>query len=206
MSVMLSAASCLRWFCRLCSVDEKSLLAEIEQLDEEARNNAPLFLPYLSGERTPHNDPYATGVFHGLTPEHQRAALGYAVLEGVAFGMVDGLDALRAAGTDVAELSLVARAACIGHSCWPTRCRCASSPMWAARPVVRWVRRAWPGWPMAAMKPRCAASRHSRRCTSPMRQGVRPAGAVATLSGDLCAVCALAGRECLSAALTCAGT
>ncbi|WP_420105175.1 xylulokinase [Herbaspirillum huttiense] len=107
MSVMLSAASCLRWFCRLCSVDEKSLLTEIEQLDEEARNNAPLFLPYLSGERTPHNDPYATGVFHGLTPEHQRAALGYAVLEGVAFGMVDGLDALRAAGTDVAELSLV---------------------------------------------------------------------------------------------------
>ncbi|MGC8011161.1 xylulokinase, partial [Salmonella enterica] len=58
MSVMLSAASCLRWFCRLCSVDEKSLLTEIEQLDEEARNNAPLFLPYLSGERTPHNDPY----------------------------------------------------------------------------------------------------------------------------------------------------
>ncbi|MGL1292508.1 hypothetical protein ACSTJK_24545, partial [Vibrio parahaemolyticus] len=42
-----------------------------------------------------------------MTPEHQRAALGYAVLEGVAFGMVDGLDALRAAGTDVAELSLV---------------------------------------------------------------------------------------------------
>ncbi|MBP0598407.1 xylulokinase [Herbaspirillum sp. LeCh32-8] len=107
MSVMLSAASCLRWFCRLCSVDEKSLLAEIEQLDHEQRANAPLFLPYLSGERTPHNDPYASGVFHGLSPEHQRAALGYAVLEGVAFGMVDGLDALRAAGTDVSQLSLV---------------------------------------------------------------------------------------------------
>jgi xylulokinase len=107
MSVMLSAASCLRWFCRLCSVDEKSLLAEIEQLDDEQRANAPLFLPYLSGERTPHNDPYASGVFHGLSPEHQRAALGYAVLEGVAFGMVDGLDALRAAGTGVSQLSLV---------------------------------------------------------------------------------------------------
>ncbi|WP_343585407.1 xylulokinase [Herbaspirillum sp.] len=107
MSVMLSAASCLRWFCRLCSVDEKSLLAEIAQLDEEQLANAPLFLPYLSGERTPHNDPYALGVFHGLSPDHQRAALGYAVLEGVAFGMVDGLDALRAAGTDVSQLSLV---------------------------------------------------------------------------------------------------
>ncbi|MBO9536922.1 xylulokinase [Herbaspirillum sp.] len=107
MSVMLSAASCLRWFCRLCSVDEKSLLAEIAQLDAEQLANAPLFLPYLSGERTPHNDPYALGVFHGLSPDHQRAALGYAVLEGVAFGMVDGLDALRAAGTDVSQLSLV---------------------------------------------------------------------------------------------------
>jgi xylulokinase len=66
-----------------------------------------LFLPYLSGERTPHNDPYAQGMFHGLSPEHQRAALAYAVLEGVSFGMVDGLDALRAAGTDVRQLSLV---------------------------------------------------------------------------------------------------
>lgn len=107
MSVMLSAASCLRWYCRLCSVDEKSLLAEIALLDTEQLANAPLFLPYLSGERTPHNDPYALGVFHGLSHEHQRAALGYAVLEGVAFGMVDGLDALRAAGTDVSQLSLV---------------------------------------------------------------------------------------------------
>jgi xylulokinase len=107
MSVMLSAASCLRWFCRLCSVDEPTLLAEIAQQGAGQLAHAPLFLPYLSGERTPHNDPYALGVFHGLSPEHQRAALGYAVLEGVAFGMVDGLDALRAAGTDVSQLSLV---------------------------------------------------------------------------------------------------
>ena len=107
MSVMLSAASCLRWFCRLCSVDEPTLLDEIGQQDAEQLAQAPLFLPYLSGERTPHNDPYALGVFHGLSPQHQRAALGYAVLEGVAFGMVDGLDALRAAGTDVSQLSLV---------------------------------------------------------------------------------------------------
>ncbi len=107
MSVMLSAASCLRWFCRLCSVDEKTLLQEVASLDDEALANAPLFLPYLSGERTPHDDPYALGVFHGLSHEHQRAALAYAVLEGVSFGMVDGLDALRAAGTDVQQLSLV---------------------------------------------------------------------------------------------------
>lgn len=107
MSVMLSAASCLRWFCRLCSVDEKTLLTEVAALNDEELANAPLFLPYLSGERTPHNDPYALGMFHGLSHEHQRAALAYAVLEGVSFGMVDGLDALRTAGTDVQQLSLV---------------------------------------------------------------------------------------------------
>src|SRR5450830_665725 len=115
MSVMLSAASCLRWFCRLCSVDEKTLLEEVALLDDEALANAPLFLPYLSGERTPHNDPYALGMFHGLSHEHQRAALAYAVLEGVSFGMVDGLDALRAAGTGVQQLSLVGGGARSGY-------------------------------------------------------------------------------------------
>jgi len=107
MSVMLSAASCLRWFCRLVSVDEATLLAEIAELDTTALENAPLFLPYLSGERTPHNDPYAQGVFHGLSHAHGRAALGYAVIEGVTFGMADGLAALHTAGTEVTELSLV---------------------------------------------------------------------------------------------------
>jgi len=105
--VMLAAASCLRWFCRLTSVDEASLLQEIEALDRPTLDAAPLFLPYLSGERTPHNDPFAPGVFWGLTQAHDRGALGYAVLEGVSFGMVDGLDALRAAGSQVSELSLV---------------------------------------------------------------------------------------------------
>ncbi|WP_374556730.1 xylulokinase [Aquitalea pelogenes] len=107
MSVMLAAASCLRWFCKLTSVDEASLLQEIEAMPDEARASAPVFLPYLSGERTPHNDPFAPGVFWGLTQAHDRAALGYAVLEGVSFGMVDGLDALRAAGSQVSQLSLV---------------------------------------------------------------------------------------------------
>ncbi|WP_211444596.1 xylulokinase [Collimonas humicola] len=107
MSVMLSAASCLRWFCRLVSVDETTLLNEIAALSPAELENAPLFLPYLSGERTPHNDPYAQGVFHGLSHAHGRAALGYAVIEGVSFGMADGLHALHTAGTEVSELSLV---------------------------------------------------------------------------------------------------
>jgi xylulokinase len=63
------------------------------------RSAPPLFLPYLTGERTPHNDPYAQGVFFGLTPSHERADLGLAVLEGVAFALAEGKDALADTGT-----------------------------------------------------------------------------------------------------------
>ncbi|MGL4766840.1 MAG: xylulokinase [Formosimonas sp.] len=105
MSVMLSAASGLRWLCQTVGVPEAELLAEVEALSDVA--HAPIFLPYLSGERTPHNDPHAQGAFFGLTFATTRAHLAYAVLEGVAFGLLDGLNALRSAGTQVGELSLV---------------------------------------------------------------------------------------------------
>ncbi len=107
MSVMLSAASCLRWFCQLVGQHESALLAELARDDRTVNDRAPLFLPYLAGERTPHNDPFAPGVFHGLKAATTRADCTYAVLEGVAFGLADGLDALRAAGTEVSQLSLV---------------------------------------------------------------------------------------------------
>ncbi|MGF1687825.1 xylulokinase [Photobacterium japonica] len=107
MSVMLSAASCLQWYCRIIGVSEADLLTEIEQLTPEQKASAPLFLPYLSGERTPHNDPNATGAFHGLTHHANRAILGYAVIEGVGFGIADGLHALKASGTEITQCSLV---------------------------------------------------------------------------------------------------
>jgi len=107
MSVVLSAASCLRWVCKLTGTDEPTLLAEVERLAPPALAQAPLFLPYLSGERTPHNDPYAQGVFFGMTHATDRALLGYAVLEGVTLALTDGLDALRAAGTEVGPLSML---------------------------------------------------------------------------------------------------
>ena len=107
MSVVLSAASCLRWVCKLTGTDEPTLLAEIERLAPQTLAQAPLFLPYLSGERTPHNDPYAQGVFFGMTHATDRALLGYAVLEGVTLALTDGLDALRAAGTEVGPLSML---------------------------------------------------------------------------------------------------
>ncbi|HBU0449011.1 TPA: xylulokinase, partial [Klebsiella pneumoniae] len=92
-------ASCLQWFCRLTGTTEVALLEEIAQLSEDEKANAPYFLPYLSGERTPHNDPLARGMFWGMTHASLRAQLGYAVLEGVSFGIADGLRVLQESGT-----------------------------------------------------------------------------------------------------------
>ena len=106
MSVILSAASCLQWVTALTgAADEASLLEEVE-----AAGDVPgdlLFLPYLSGERTPHNDPRAMGVFFGLTHDIDRAAMARAVLEGVAFAFADGQDALLEAGADIDAISVV---------------------------------------------------------------------------------------------------
>ena len=73
----------------------------------EAVAAAPVFLPYLSGERTPHNDADATGLFAGLRADHGAEALIYAVLEGVAFAFADGVDVLAAAGARPAPPMLV---------------------------------------------------------------------------------------------------
>ncbi|MFS2225754.1 xylulokinase [Pantoea sp. B65] len=107
MSVMLSAASALRWLCELLSCSETTLLADVSALSRAEQLRAPLFLPYLSGERTPHNDPQASGAFHGLTHASHRASLAYAVLEGVSFGMADGLKVLNDAGTELNSCSLI---------------------------------------------------------------------------------------------------
>ncbi len=107
MSVMLTAASALRWLCDLLGASETTLLAEVATLSPADQHSAPLFLPYLSGERTPHNDPQATGSFHGLTHATQRASLAYAVMEGVTFGMADGLRVLEEAGTTINSCSLI---------------------------------------------------------------------------------------------------
>ncbi|WP_457442643.1 xylulokinase [Roseateles sp. P5_E4] len=108
MSVMLSAASALRWVTLLLKESsEAELIAKVAQLTPAQRERAPLFLPYLSGERTPHNNANAQGVFFGLTHEHDAAALGYAVLEGVGFGLLDGWQALQAGGGKAESLWLV---------------------------------------------------------------------------------------------------
>jgi len=105
MSVILSAASCLSWVARVSGAEsEAALLSEVAADPHDSRL---VFLPYLSGERTPHNDPHAQGVFFGLTHATTRADLGRAVLEGVALAFVDAQDALRAAGAEIREVSLI---------------------------------------------------------------------------------------------------
>ena len=98
MSVMLSAAGSLRWFRDALApgVAFGDLTAAAGEVP--AGSDGLLFLPYLSGERSPHPDPLARGAFVGLTLAHDRRHLTRAVLEGVAFGLRDGLDLMLAAG------------------------------------------------------------------------------------------------------------
>ena len=108
MAVMLSAASALSWAAQLTSsASEAQLAHQASSLSLAQRARAPLFLPYLSGERTPHNNPHASGSFIGLRGEHGAADLGYAVMEGVGFGLLDGLRAMGPSAPVAVPLALV---------------------------------------------------------------------------------------------------
>ena len=109
MAVLLSASSALSWWSELTSTEPAALMAEIESFSPDERT--PLFLPYLSGERTPHADPAATASWLGLTHACTRAAMSYAVVEGVSFAFADGLEALRDAGSAPARLLAIGGAA-----------------------------------------------------------------------------------------------
>jgi xylulokinase len=105
MSVMLSAASALDWVARL--TDQSDLLRLLDAAQAKGlHRNASYFLPYLSGERTPHNDPHARGVFFGMSSETTRDELVVAVLEGVAFAFADGLDVLLEKGGSIGEIAV----------------------------------------------------------------------------------------------------
>ncbi len=102
MSVMLSSAASLSWIAGVLG-RERDIGGLVSAAEAFARSKsavaaAPVFLPYLSGERTPHNDAEATGVFAGLRASHGADALVFAVMEGVAFSFADGVDVLDAAG------------------------------------------------------------------------------------------------------------
>ncbi len=114
MGVMLSAAGSFRWF--------RDALGQAEVAEARAKNtdvydlltaqaaSAPpgseglIFLPYLTGERTPYPDPEARGVYFGLTLRHSKAHLIRAVLEGVGYGLRDSLELLRALGVKIEQV------------------------------------------------------------------------------------------------------
>ncbi|TAL11255.1 MAG: xylulokinase [Chloroflexota bacterium] len=98
MSVMLSAAGSLRWFRDAVAPDVAFSDLAAGAADVRAADDGLFFLPYLTGERSPHPDPLARGAFVGLTLQHDRRHLTRAVLEGVAFGLRDGLDLMIGAG------------------------------------------------------------------------------------------------------------
>jgi xylulokinase len=93
MTVMLSAASCLDWAAQLTGMRSVAALLDKAETKNDL-DSSLLFLPYLAGERSPHNDPYARGVLFGLDHETEAADIAQAVLEGVAFGLADGLEAI----------------------------------------------------------------------------------------------------------------
>lgn len=106
MSVMLSAASCVDWAAKLTgSHSAADLLTKVEA--RSRLDGSEIFLPYLSGERTPHNDPHARGALFGLSHDSDAAAIGQAVLEGVAFAFADGFDVLVEAGASIGNISVI---------------------------------------------------------------------------------------------------
>ncbi|ALB64531.1 Xylulose kinase [Cronobacter condimenti 1330] len=106
MSVMLSAASCLDWAARLTGMENVPALLNAAQ-HARADVSPVWFLPYLSGERTPHNNPLAKGVFFGLTHEHGPAELARAVLEGVGYALADGMDIVHECGITPQSVTLI---------------------------------------------------------------------------------------------------
>jgi xylulokinase len=106
MSVMLSAASALDWVAQVSGQSDLPRLVESAQARGLSRQS-PLFLPYLSGERTPYNDPNARGVFFGISADTTAADLTGAVLEGVALAFADGLDVLLEKGGSIGDISVI---------------------------------------------------------------------------------------------------
>ena len=125
MGCMLSAASCNKWWVEEI-LGATDFAKEQEGIDKLGENHV-YFLPYLMGERSPHNNPDARGVFFGMSMDTTRADMTQAVLEGVTFGLRDSLEVARSLGINIERTKI-----CGGG---------AKSPLWkkmaAAEPRAR---------------------------------------------------------------------
>ena len=130
MGVMLSAAGSFQWYKNQLGKEEQGMEQSgsgnaYDILTTEAANIQPgseglVFLPYLSGERTPYPDPHARGAFVGLTLRHGKAHMTRAVLEGVSYGLKDSLFLMQELGVNPATvvLSGVEQGLPFGNKCW----------------------------------------------------------------------------------------
>lgn len=104
MSVMLSAAASVDWVCNLLCMDIAEVTDGARRADPHA---TPIFLPYLTGERTPHADAHAKGVFFGLNADTGPEEIARSVLDGVAMALRDGLDVILASGSGVDSFTVL---------------------------------------------------------------------------------------------------
>lgn len=105
MGVILSATDALNWYSGISGQSAGNLTAELG--NELQAPTGVTFLPYLSGERTPHNDAAIRGAFIGLGHDSSRSVLTQAVLEGVSFAIRDSLEALKSAGTSLSRVTAI---------------------------------------------------------------------------------------------------
>jgi len=116
MGVMLSAGGSLRWFrdnfCNQEKDEAKRTKKDVYDIilrncsNISAGSDGLIFLPYLTGERTPHSDPYARGVFFGLSLLHTKDHIARSILEGVTYGMKDSLEIIKEMNVPVNQIRL----------------------------------------------------------------------------------------------------
>jgi xylulokinase len=106
-AIVLSAASCLTWLASVSGCSVPILFEEMAARRNASQHQPPWFLPYLVGERTPHNDSDARGVFFGLNPKTERADLAYSVVEGVSFAVADAWAVLESGSPPITEVQVV---------------------------------------------------------------------------------------------------
>jgi xylulokinase len=109
MSVMLSASNCLDWICSITNTSITDALNNVEKYfnDPSLVSNSSFFLPYLSGERTPHNDPHIRGSFHAMKTTTDVTNMQYAVIEGVSFGILDGVNSILKVNDNFEKIFMV---------------------------------------------------------------------------------------------------
>lgn len=105
MSVILSAASAVDWAAKSLGVKDVPTL--FQQVEANQTASDAIFLPYLSGERTPHNDPYAKGIFWGLSHNDNQVTMAKAVIEGVSFALAEGIEVLHETNVVADNIALI---------------------------------------------------------------------------------------------------